>query len=470
MIKSEYLNSMYGIFLDKNVLTTKELLSIGFTNRDLTRLKEKGILSSSERGFYEINDSSVYLSYLKNLVADGKYDNVSNIINNNIDILDFSENDLLELFDISISVHNYDFASKCIFRMREFSYFDNKLLNSWAFLLSFLIKDSPFSEVKNTKIDNKLMKRLRTVQEERYGIQQMKEVSYSTTPGKAVLVVGSNIRELEDVLEALKEEDIDVYTHDEMMLAHTFPKFSEYTSLKGQYGQGMENCLLDFSTFPGPIILTRHSLYNVENLYRGRLYTTDFAYSKGVISIHNKDFSDVIKSANEAKGFKTGKQCETVHIGCNFEASVREIDEKIKSGKYSNVFIIGLNGYTIEQQAYFDKLLDKTPDNVLIISLSYSTRRENAVYINACFDTFAIVRFAEAVSEKLPIALFFPKCDRHTISQMIYMSTNPNMQIYVGKCTPIILNPNLIDTLHKVFGINGLTSVKKDLDDILNKK
>lgn len=29
MIKSEYLNSMYGIFLDKNVLTTKELLSIG---------------------------------------------------------------------------------------------------------------------------------------------------------------------------------------------------------------------------------------------------------------------------------------------------------------------------------------------------------------------------------------------------------------------------------------------------------
>ena len=111
MIKSEYLNSMYGIFLDKNVLTTKELLSIGFTNRDLTRLKEKGILSSSERGFYEINDSSVYLSYLKNLVADGKYDNVSNIINNNIDILDFSENDLLELFDISISVHNYDFAS-----------------------------------------------------------------------------------------------------------------------------------------------------------------------------------------------------------------------------------------------------------------------------------------------------------------------------------------------------------------------
>jgi hydroxylamine reductase (hybrid-cluster protein) len=61
-----------------------------------------------------------------------------------------------------------------------------------------------------------------------------------------------------------------------MMLAHTFPKFSEYKRLKGQYGQGLENCLLDFATFPGPIILTAHSLHNIENFYRGRLFTTDY--------------------------------------------------------------------------------------------------------------------------------------------------------------------------------------------------
>ena len=104
------------------------------------------------------------------------------------------------------------------------------------------------------------MKLLRNKQEERYGKQRVNEVSYSTTPAKAILVVGSNIRELEDVLEAVKNQNIDVYTHDEMMIAHTFPKFAEYKNLKGQYGQGLENCLLDFATFPGPIVLTRHSL------------------------------------------------------------------------------------------------------------------------------------------------------------------------------------------------------------------
>ena len=166
------------------------------------------------------------------------------------------------------------------------------------------------------KIDVDLMRSIRESQEERYGKQGIAEVSYTTTPNKAVLVVGSNIRELETVLESLKDENIDVYTHDDMMLAHTFPKFSDYSRLKGQFGFGLESCLLDFATFPGPIILTKHSLHNIENFYRGRLFTTDYSTSpKGIIKIENNDFSEVIKSAEQAKGFKTGKQCESVIIG-----------------------------------------------------------------------------------------------------------------------------------------------------------
>ena len=325
--------------------------------------------------------------------------------------------------------------------------------------------------INAAEFDNKLMKLLRKTQKERYGQQVINEVSYTTTPSKAILVVGSNIRELEDVLEAVKDKEIDVYTHDEMMIAHTFPKFSEYKNLKGQYGQGIENCLLDFATFPGPIVLTRHSLYNVENLYRGRLYTTDFASSKGVIPIKNKDFSEVIKSAEEAKGFKTGKQCETISIGYNYDNSKEIIQNKLANKDYTNIFIVGLNGYTLEQQNYFDKLLKQAPSNVLIISLSYCTQRENIICLNACFDVFATVEFAESLSKKysLPITVFYPKCDRHTLSQMIYLKEKENVEVYIGKCTPILLNPNLITTLNNSFGIKGLTSVKKDLNEILGQ-
>lgn len=320
------------------------------------------------------------------------------------------------------------------------------------------------------KLDNKLMKLLREKQEERYGKQRAKEVSYTTKPAKAILVVGSNIRELEDVLEAVKDSDIDVYTHDEMMIAHTFPKFAEYKNLKGQYGQGLENCLLDFATFPGPIVLTRHSLYNVENLYRGRLYTTDFASSKGVMQIKNKDFKDVVKSAQESKGFKTGRHCESVTIGYDYDKTMLLIKEKLEQNKYSQVFIVGLNGYTLEQQTYFDKLLKQAPRDVLIISLSYCTQKENILCLNACFDIFATVKLAEDLRKQhlIPITIFYPKCDRHTISQMIYIKQLEKINVFVGKCTPMLLNPNLKNTLRDVFQINELTSVKKDLDKIFD--
>ena len=145
-------------------------------------------------------------------------------------------------------------------------------------LLNFIDINEKNIKILSDKIYNaakfniKLMNKLHLAQETRYGQQQEVQVSYSTRPNKAVLVVGSNIRELETVLETFKKHNIDIYTHDDMMLAHTFPKFSEYENLKGQFGFGLENCLLDFATFPGPIILTKHSLNNIENFYRGRLF------------------------------------------------------------------------------------------------------------------------------------------------------------------------------------------------------
>ena len=320
-----------------------------------------------------------------------------------------------------------------------------------------------------SRVDNTLMNSLKTAREQRYGKAGVKEVSYTTTPGKAILVVGSNIRELEDILEAIKDEEIDVYTHDEMILANTYPKFAEYKNLKGQFGQGIENCLLDFATFPGPIILTRHSLYNVENLYRGLLFTTDFATSKGVISIKDKDFSEVIQSAKDAKGFKTGRQCESVSVGFDYDAVISEVKERI--GRYSHVFVIGLGAYTLEQKAYFEKLLSQAPEDVLIISLSYCVQRENVICLNACFGTFAITAITDRLIKEVqtPVTVFFPKCDRHTISQMIYLSQDENVNIFVGKCTPIMLNPNMMTTFQKVFRVKGLTSVKKNLEEILGK-
>ena len=334
-------------------------------------------------------------------------------------------------------------------------------------------KNKDIDELKNilskiTSVNQKLIKKLREVQIAKYGKQKEQGVSHTTTPGKAILVVGSNIRELEIILDAVKNDDIDIYTHDEMMLAHTFPYFKQYKNLKGQFGKGIESCLLDFATFPGPIIVTRHSLYNIENLYRGRLFTTDPANTKGVIPIRGNNFDEVIKSAKEAKGFKTGKTCQTEMIGFDYEETLSIIKQKADSKKYNRIFIIGASGYTGEQQNYVKKLVEKTPKDVLIISLSYKIEKENVICLNACFDTYAISFIAEFLTNyKLPVTIFFPNCDRHTISKMIYFASKNIARIFVGSCTPILVNPNLITTLYELYGIDSFSTVKNDLNKIL---
>lgn len=388
-------------------------------------------------------------------------------IKKKIELMDAKARDLQKIMLIiakSISINLMDLES-----------FDKNYDNGYLTVLKLLNKLSENPEIESLKneiknaasINSEIMRLIRLAQEERYGKFQEAEVSFSTVPAKTVLVVGSNIRELETVLEALKNTEIDVYTHDDMMLAHNFPTFSEYKNLKGQYGQGVENCLLDFATFPGAIILTKHSLHNIENLYRGLLFTTDYTCPTGVIKIENNDFSKVIEASQNARGFKRGKQCESIKVGYDFEKIHNLIKEKFDKSNYKHVFIIGLERYSLEQKAYFEKLIKLAPEDILIISFSYEIEKENVISINACFDSYAMIRFYDDIKNyDIPISIFFPKCDRNSISQMIYFSEQDKTKVFVGKCTPILLNPSLMNLLQEMFSIDGITYAKKDLEKL----
>jgi len=337
-------------------------------------------------------------------------------------------------------------------------------------------KEKNLDKIKNllietTKCDIALSKELRNEQENRYGKQVPTEVSFSTTPAKSILVVGSNLYELEKLLEAVKKEDIDVYTHDKMLLAHTFPKLREYKNLKGNYGKIAENCLLDFATFPGPIVLTKYSLYNIENLYRGRLFTTDKTNTKGVMMINNYDFSPVIEAAKNMKGFKSGKSLTPQLAGFDNKIVSEEIKEKISSGKYKKVLIIGAENNTTEWEKYFKEIYNKIPSDVLIISLSFDTGNKNVIFLNSNFDEFGLIKLIESIENitELKTSVFIPECDIHTISSIIYLKTEYNFDIFIGKCSPIIINPALFESLFDTFGMKNITTPKKDIENIISE-
>ncbi len=319
--------------------------------------------------------------------------------------------------------------------------------------------------------DCELMEKIHTLQEKNYGKQDEYKVSFSTRKGKAILVVGSNLKELEQILDKFKDKDIDIYTHDNMILAHTYPKFREYKNLVGQFGQGMENCLLDFSTFPGPIILTRNSLFNVENLYRGRLFTTDFAYSKGVIPIKNNDFSEVYESAQESSGFKTGKSCEAEIIGFSLERTLNLINDKLADKNYKNIIFIGINGYSEEENEYFKTFIKHSPSDSLIISMSCQKTKDNLISLNIGNDLHAMFLVAkEVLKQKYNVNFFLNLSDRHALSVIINLSNYLNSKIYIGKWNQAFLNPNILECLKTEFGASEISTPKKDLDNVSKVK
>lgn len=395
------------------------------------------------------------------------------IINQNIKNLPDKIRDLYNILLIiakSISINIIELESYGINHPKSFKF----ILNIFRTLN---LKNNDLKTIKEkifyaSKIDCNLLKRIKNIQKINYGEQTEKEVSFSTVPNKAILVVGTNIKELEIILESTKNEGIDIYTHDEMILAHTYPKFWEYDNLKGQYGQGIENCLIDFATFPGPIILTKNSLHNIENFYRGRLFTTDSTtLPKGVIKIDDYDLSEVIKSAKESKGFKKGKKCKSSIIGFNYQKAIKRIKTKLEKNKYKQFLIIGANDSTQEENSYFENLIKLTPENVLIISFSYKTEKNNFIHINNCYDSFSCTKIVEFLYKfKNPITIFIPKCVRNSFSQIVYYSTFKDIDFYLGECTPIILNPSLMKTFRDVFSVHKITNIKKDLKEIIQDK
>ena len=129
------------------------------------------------------------------------------------------------------------------------------------------------------------------------------DVSYSTAQGKAILVSGSNFSELLKVLKNTENENIDIYTHSDLLLAHSLSEFKKYPNLKGHFGDQTENNILDFATFPGSILLTKNAKRTTEYLYRGRLFSNGYIVPKGVIKIENNDYSELINSAKKCERF-----------------------------------------------------------------------------------------------------------------------------------------------------------------------
>ncbi len=317
-----------------------------------------------------------------------------------------------------------------------------------------------------------LLKQISEIRSERYGSPDKALVSFSTTPNKAILVEGTDIKELVDILNASRGMGIDIYTHGDMLMAHTYPRIREYEELKGHYGKGGGSTILDFSTFPGAIFVGRHSIENVESLYRGRLFTTDIIVPQGVVKIENSNYEPLIAAALEAKGFKRGKKCDDEVTGFNKENIKADI-EKIGICGVTGICIITRGSDTIEDKNYFDKFIKLLPEDILIINFTNSYERKNIINIKHCYNLYSVFEILTMIKEKFdihetPVISFVPRCDKHITNLILNLQHFGVKKVFMGKCAAKNLNPAVAEEFCNIFNVTPYNQPKEDYKSVID--
>ena len=102
-----------------------------------------------------------------------------------------------------------------------------------------------------------------------YGHPVPTKVPLGAKKGKAILVSGHDLKDLEELLKQTEGKGITVYTHGEMLPAHGYPGLKKYSHFYGHYGTAWQNQTKEFADFPGAILMTTNCLQKPRDILQG---------------------------------------------------------------------------------------------------------------------------------------------------------------------------------------------------------
>lgn len=414
--------------------------------------KEKGLKPKDLRGFIKLLPTSnlsdllklgeqEFLSKYKSFAENKKY--LSEILISVLKSMSLNLVNLSDYSDIKSEYYNKIISALNIFNSRHIS---SECLTKYT------------NQISDTNIE--IFKEILERRKEKFGDISYHEVSLSTVPNKAIMVSGTNLNDLDNLLKSVENTDIDVYTNGNLLFAHAFQYFRNYKNLKGHFGNAVSNTMLDFATFPGAILLTKNEAQNIEYLYRGRLFTTDKITPKGVAKLDDNNFKPVIESAIQAKGFAKGQTRESKIVGYNLIELKSDLKTLI-SDNPERIFIIGHSNLTSDNMRYFNEFFNHMPDNNVAISFAYNPNKKNVLYMNLGFDFAVLYEALQIIFDIIPINsdnlyFYLTKCGVNSLSNIINLKNRGAKNIYLSNCPPMVINPAVLNVFRKMYDIKTL--------------
>lgn len=343
--------------------------------------------------------------------------------------------------------------------------------------------------LKCGEVNIRVMELLDDANTSHYGHPVPTQVRIEPLKGKAILVSGHDLRDLEEILEATKGKGINVYTHGEMLPAHGYPGLKKYPHLAGNYGGAWQDQRAEFDAFPGPIVMTTNCIQKPKDSYKDRIFTVGVVGWPDVKHIENRNFAPVVEKALACDGFaEEGPDKEiTVGFGHNAVLGVAgTVIEAVKSGAIRHFFLVGGCDGAKSGRNYYTDFAKAVPDDCVILTLACGKYRFNKLDfgtiggiprlldIGQCNDAYSAVKIAMALADAfgtdvngLPLSLVLSWFEQKAVVILLSLLHLGIKDIRLGPTLPAFVTPAVLDVLVKNYNIMPIGTVEEDMAAIL---
>jgi hydroxylamine reductase len=322
-----------------------------------------------------------------------------------------------------------------------------------------------------------------------YGQPIPTQVPLGAREGKAILVSGHDLKDLDAILRQTEGKGITVYTHGEMLPCHGYPELKKYSHFYGHYGTAWQNQKKEFAEFPGAILMTTNCIQQPVESYMGNIFTTGLVGWPGVTHIADKDFTPVINKALSMDGFKSSVEGKTVMTGFGHQAVLGVADkvvEAVKRGDITHYFLVGGCDSAKPGRNYYTEFVEKTPKDTLILTLACGKFRffdkdlgdiggiPRLLDVGQCNDAYSAIKIAEALAgafecgvNDLPLSMVLSWYEQKAVVILLSLLHLGIKNIRLGPSLPAFISDNVLKVLVENFNIMPITSADEDLKDIL---
>jgi len=322
-----------------------------------------------------------------------------------------------------------------------------------------------------------------------YGHPVPTKVPIGTKKGKAILVSGHDLKDLEEILKQSQNQGIYVYTHGEMLPCHGYPELKKYEHFYGHYGTGWQNQGKEFAAFPGAILMTTNCIQKPKASYKDNIFTTGLVGWPGVTHIADKNFTPIIQKTLELPGFTEDKEEKSVMVGFARNAVMGVADKVIEAVTNKNIshffLVAGCDGAKPGRN-YYTEFVEKAPKDSIILTLACGKFRffdkdlgdiggiPRLLDIGQCNDAYSAIQIAVALANAfkcgvndLPLSMILSWYEQKACAILLTLLSLGIKDIRLGPSLPAFVSSNVLNVLIEKFNIMPINTPEEDLKAIL---